>query len=231
LLPCNCRATYCHSCWDRALAASLCANGRAVCPSCRATINADFDARVGRLLFSRAEVSEACSGGSGDWRRRLYRQARPAQIRLLKVYGASVATTRTSRWQVPSDEMRGAPRCVCGNRLLCLSIHDRVLRYISESGPARRDRIERLVRRPPIRCDLCHRHVHPSGCVWTCENGRRTVLHAASYDVCEACFALHTDCCGDSMESAGSAESVLQEPLTNSSVGPVHNRRDARFPL
>ena len=44
---------------------------------------------------------------------------------------------------------------------------------------------------PPIFCDLCHKMVNTRSQVWTCENGRRTVLHAVAYDVCESCFMLH----------------------------------------
>ncbi|CAK0857856.1 unnamed protein product, partial [Prorocentrum cordatum] len=47
------------------------------------------------------------------------------------------------------------------------------------------------MRAPPIICDICRRQLDPCGSVWTCENGRRTVLHAVAYDVCQYCFALH----------------------------------------
>mmetsp|Transcript_47506 Transcript_47506/g.137209 ORF Transcript_47506/g.137209 Transcript_47506/m.137209 type:complete len:102 (+) Transcript_47506:670-975(+) len=51
--------------------------------------------------------------------------------------------------------------------------------------------IEHLMMRPPIVCDICTRQVEPRSRVWTCENGRRTVLHAVRYDVCEGCFAFY----------------------------------------
>jgi len=47
-----------------------------------------------------------------------------------------------------------------------------------------------LIDNPPIVCDVCAQPVRTQN-VWTCENGRRTVLHAAAYDVCESCFAEH----------------------------------------
>lgn len=45
--------------------------------------------------------------------------------------------------------------------------------------------------RPPIVCDICGQQVQRQASLWTCENGRKTVLHSVSYDVCEGCFALH----------------------------------------
>ena len=34
-------------------------------------------------------------------------------------------------------------------------------------------------------CLSQHRQVSPNSEVWTCENGRRTVLHSVAYDVCQ----------------------------------------------
>ena len=70
------------------------------------------------------------------------------------------------------------------------------------------EELEQLLRSPPIMCDICNsqaRHelgvcadlldiftsfmlvqVAAAADVWTCENGRRTVLHAVAYDVCQA---------------------------------------------
>merc|ERR1712241_1151902 len=70
-LPCECRVGYCHLCWDRALAASMSACGRALCPSCRSPMYVDFDASSGRLCFSRAQDPPG-----DDWRKRLYAQAK-----------------------------------------------------------------------------------------------------------------------------------------------------------
>eukprot|EP00913_Durusdinium_trenchii_P026756 g25098.t1 len=51
--------------------------------------------------------------------------------------------------------------------------------------------MEHLLRHPPIMCDICNKQVAASSKVWTCENGRRTVLHSVAYDVCQPCFDLH----------------------------------------
>jgi len=87
-LPCDCRVSYCHHCWDRSLAASIALCGRPLCPSCRAAMRVDYDACGGNLLFSRAPMA---SRGEmemvDDWRNRLYEQAKPRQIELLKEYG------------------------------------------------------------------------------------------------------------------------------------------------
>lgn len=52
-LPCRCAMLYCQCCWDRTLATSLSSVGLPKCPSCRVVIRADYDARQGRLVFSR----------------------------------------------------------------------------------------------------------------------------------------------------------------------------------
>lgn len=52
-LPCSCTVPYCQQCWDRTLAASLSKVGLPRCPSCRMVIRPDYDAQLGRLVFSR----------------------------------------------------------------------------------------------------------------------------------------------------------------------------------
>lgn len=228
-LPCDCRVAYCLRCWDRALAASMSACGRAVCPSCRGPMHVDFDPVLERLRFSRAAGLSPkgdqgpCNLGwpdtpSDNWRRRLYMQAKPLQIRLLQRYGeecmlgAQAATAPAEGGQVAaaSAEQRvqhakaasgvageasaaGAlPRCVCGYRLAKTHIRDRVLAFVSEGAPVLPlpKQLKALIDNPPVICDICCWPVRTSH-VWTCENGRRTVLHAAAYDVCEECFALY----------------------------------------
>eukprot|EP00747_Dinoflagellata_sp_TGD_P164862 gnl/TRDRNA2_/TRDRNA2_185394_c0_seq1.p1 gnl/TRDRNA2_/TRDRNA2_185394_c0~~gnl/TRDRNA2_/TRDRNA2_185394_c0_seq1.p1 ORF type:complete len:316 (+),score=68.22 gnl/TRDRNA2_/TRDRNA2_185394_c0_seq1:87-1034(+) len=228
-LPCDCKVTYCNLCWDRALAASITACNSALCPSCRTPMRVDYDASEGRLAFSRAPTSPDGGDASEDgWRKRLYEQAKPMQIRLLQEYGrrhqqaiasasdtsdaASVAEAAASSSsdrqttegedRVPAEKADGEgenlqqpeqPRCVCGSRLACVSVRERVFIFISEETPMPPPPsvIRRLMKCPPIVCDLCDRRVDAESNVWTCENGRRTVLHAVAYDVCEACFNLH----------------------------------------
>jgi len=54
ILPCKCRVPYCHGCWDRCLASSMSSTGNAKCPTCRSVVRVDYDAGVGRLVFSKA---------------------------------------------------------------------------------------------------------------------------------------------------------------------------------
>ncbi|CAK0857852.1 unnamed protein product [Prorocentrum cordatum] len=73
-LPCDCKVTYCSSCWDfdRALAASMSVTGRGSCPSCRSAMRVSFDADSGKLSFSRAvpdESQDGTIGASGCTRR------------------------------------------------------------------------------------------------------------------------------------------------------------------
>jgi len=190
-LPCDCRVLYCHRCWDRALAASMTSCGRPLCPSCRCAMWVDFDATSGRLFFARAP---ALAAGDmqlvDDWRTRLCEQARPRQIGLLQRFGETV----TKRSPDALDETSMHPSCVCGSKLHCISVRDRVMTYVEEEakGRAPLSVIQRLMERPPIGCDLCDQRVDPSSMIWTCENGQRTVLHAAAYDVCEQCFVLYS---------------------------------------
>jgi hypothetical protein len=248
-LPCACRATFCHTCWDRALAYSITACGIARCPSCRCPVRVDFDIVLERLVFSRARVV-AFRGVAGsrfrnaasvedarhdDWQQRLYQQAKPTQIHLLRQYGGrapvgqgrpvrpwgpwprttnadeseSQAAEHSSRSSSPpsssasssdinEEEQIMMPRCICGSSLRHISVPDRVRAFVNEdvATPAPPSMVERLLASPPIFCDICDRRLGPSNWVWTCENGRRTVLHAAAYDVCEACFEFHVH--GDS---------------------------------
>jgi len=232
-LPCECRVAYCHHCWDRALAASMSACGRPLCPSCRTPMHVDFDATCGRLLFSRAPEGEPGEEPpEDDWRKRLYTQAKPMQIQLLQRYGARAASAEGgSAAAAPAaalgpaadaggpaatedkvaDATEEPPRCVCGFRLTCTSAQERVMAFVSEA-PMRPPPtlIENLLMRPPIVCDICFRQVDPAARVWTCENGRRTVLHAVAYDVCEACFAFHAYGT-ESLPDPGDSDSVTED--------------------
>jgi len=92
----------------------------------------------------------------------------------------------------PRADSAPVPRCVCGWRLKCTSTRQRVLDFMSEQPlPTPPGLVEQVLRRPPIVCDICQRQLGPKGNVWTCENGRRTVLHAVAYDVCHTCFQFH----------------------------------------
>ncbi|CAJ1377391.1 unnamed protein product [Effrenium voratum] len=64
-LPCRCKVPYCQQCWDRTLAASLSKVGLPRCPSCRVVIRADYDAKRGRLVFSR--VADATIRFTDHW--------------------------------------------------------------------------------------------------------------------------------------------------------------------
>lgn len=248
-LPCACRAPFCHTCWDRALAASIAACGLARCPSCRCSMRVDFDVCLQRLVFSRAEAASGSSHGShsgqigedplhNDWQHRLYQQAKPTQIHLLQLFGGrapqslrngDVAVRPWWPWPRSSDDtpshasheeyhvplsgddaglevsepcpslpQRAAaatakPQCVCGSSLRRVSVQERVWAFFNEEvlGAPPPHVVDRLLASPPIFCDICERRLGACQRVWTCENGRRTVLHAAAYDVCEACFELH----------------------------------------
>lgn len=168
-LPCECKAEYCHSCWDHALAGSF-RSGRARCPTCRMPVRVDVEAGEDqlrcRLRFSRDTRTEHELRGSAHEREveRLAAQARPVQLQLLRRYAAQVGTTSGT------DEAP-APLCVCRKELTVVGLEERTRGYGMQS----------------IICDLCDKKVR-RGDVWTCSNGYDTVLHPSSYDVCSSCF-------------------------------------------
>ncbi|CAE7528777.1 rtcb [Symbiodinium necroappetens] len=190
-LPCNCKIAYCARCWDRSLAASMSSCGMALCPSCRCCMQVDFDPNSCQLMFRRSadKGSSSTSARMRDLRTHLYDQAKPVQIKLLRAYGDKVGQpgTRTSKDMETEDHV---PRCVCGSKLACTSVRDRVRSFVEEETPVpvTDSELEHLLRSPPIMCDICNSQVAASADVWTCENGRKTVLHAVAYDVCQACF-------------------------------------------
>lgn len=181
-LPCACTIKYCGPCWDRALAASVTVRGRAQCPSCRMALRVDYNADAESLVFSK-ETERATLA---QWRQRLYKKARPVQIRLLQDYGAQ------------RRHLRGAPCepvCVCGDVMEKIDGNSRVVRMLEDTEPGWRSRVhhdERLIHKLAmsslITCDLCDEVAMRTGYVWTCRNGPHTVLHPAAYDVCEKCF-------------------------------------------
>lgn len=207
----------------------------------------DFDLSLNQLVFSRASLAFRYAGtryvgGSyayedpqaDDWQQRLYEQAKPTQIHLLRQFGGrapeslgGVAVQPWGPWPRPvgldpqqltgepqaeqpeassasgslarsSTDSEGEtdyalPRCICGSSLHHVSVHERVRAFVTEEAPVPppHNFVDRLLANPPIFCDICDRRLAPGNGVWTCENGGRTVLHAAAYDVCEACFAFH----------------------------------------
>jgi len=173
-LPCDCRVEYCASCW--------------------------YDTTVDKLTFFRApdnaspEPAFAPVGSEGvgeDWTRQVYNQLRPKQIALIRQFGEQCdskgeMTRRSSCF----------PRCVCGSNMRYVTIKDRVWQLIHEGPTVPPESLvpiimEQILQSPPIMCDLCETNVQADGGVWSCENGQRTMLHSAAYDVCEACFSFH----------------------------------------
>uniref|UniRef100_A0A7S2GV45 RING-type domain-containing protein n=1 Tax=Alexandrium andersonii TaxID=327968 RepID=A0A7S2GV45_9DINO len=154
-LPCACKADYCTSCWDRALAQSFNTCGRARCPTCRMPVRVDFDADTGRLIFSKDSEPELPPGARECALSRLGEQARPAQERLLRQYGDSLPadfkrTRESLRAMSDMKDEAGAlrvrscaesfasrcmeeapepPQCVCGQRLERISCSERAVRY------------------------------------------------------------------------------------------------------
>jgi hypothetical protein len=194
-LPCACRTTYCPRCWDRCLAVSYKTTGIPRCPTCRVPVQVDYNVGQG-LVFSRGEGREPFHEDQ------LYRQARDAQVALLKEYK-------------PSDECK--PLCVCGGALQKVQLSQRLTHMVDRAlsdrlPPGQSDSrfecfLERLLEdvragQSPIRCDLCWSPV--LGDLWTCTTGERTILHPASYDICENCFNAQVHPCGDSQMCLGS---------------------------
>jgi hypothetical protein len=87
----------------------------------------------------------------------------------------------------------------------------------------------------PIRCDLCWSPV--LGDLWTCTTGERTILHPASYDICEDCFNAEVcpAACGDSPMSSvstnASAPSARSESVESDDVSNQMSADHDRNPL
>jgi len=213
-MPCACKIDYCRHCWDRALAHSINACGRAQCPSCRCPVRVDFDAESGSLLFSRVEESSIDPAADPEVayrsaRDRLIEQARPAQVRILQQYGVAHPLSPLTRTlgidevtlAVRCEQTRlelglAAPNCVCGGFLERVSRRERAGRIcqwqVPQCPPRGSFEFERVVDLilarlgSPASCDLCGEPIESA--VWTCENGDDTILHTNAYDVCDGCF-------------------------------------------
>lgn len=196
-LPCACRISYCSPCWDRALLVKYQQTRRAECPSCRSSMWVDFDAEVGKLSFRKLGDR---SGPDSNMRERLYDQARPWQVTLLKRHGAESAQEGCGSPSAPCP----GPACVCGNQLSRCSMQDRL--YTFKAGQygitveaAKTDAdlasyVQKCLEgslKMPITCDICDEKPFPTEDVWTCKAGSDSLLHSLSYDVCDRCYSEH----------------------------------------
>eukprot|EP00931_Biecheleriopsis_adriatica_P107552 TRINITY_DN8188_c0_g1_i1.p1 TRINITY_DN8188_c0_g1~~TRINITY_DN8188_c0_g1_i1.p1 ORF type:complete len:342 (-),score=35.55 TRINITY_DN8188_c0_g1_i1:14-1039(-) len=168
-LPCKCRLAYCQRCLHQALAAPMARGDLPRCPSCRAALTVKVE--HGGHVY----LSLAASGTGALLIRDLTHQTAVVQRRLLRQYG------------------QDKPQCVCGGQLKQISLAERLRGLLEEHGltvPPHIDITEEVAGSPLIQCKLCYQYLS-GGMLWTCENGRRTVIHAHSHDVCEACFHMH----------------------------------------
>jgi len=204
-LPCACKATYCRSCWNRAMASSVKRRGQAQCPSCRMAFCVDLDPDTGHLLFSKQDATM----NQDRWQPRLSSKAKVVQIRLLKTYGSKIkqqvaaandstnapciGATAKSLNESAKDPMSGItyhmlhkPTCVCGGSLEHVTYRKRFSSLREDFAVDWRHRVSYV-----ISCNLCDTVVPQKGSLWTCEDGCRSVLHPASHDICEPCFSKH----------------------------------------
>lgn len=198
-LPCRCKVDYCMQCWDKALAKSFnaCANVR--CPTCRSPVRVDFDPITGHPTFAAETENE----DPETTRKRISKQMRPRQERILQEFGAAHplacgkgdAQAAAAALAERLAEAQMAPRCVCGAALEKVSLEERVRRFVDQATAWRdSQRLAPLLRQGRMRvvCDLCDEPIsrlHES--VWVCERGDATIKHATSNDVCAKCFARH----------------------------------------
>lgn len=171
-LPCSCAAVYCLRCWDHALAVSFRSCGVARCPTCRTAVRVDLepgDSPQCVMRFSR-EARDPDTIFRDYEHQRLAEQAKPVQVKLLHSFGERIGGDG------PTDAalLDKGPPCVCGNWLKGVKLSTRLMQRTEQAYS--------------IICDLCE-HTIRSGSTWTCQNGYGTVVHPASYDVCDMCLA------------------------------------------
>jgi len=96
-----------------------------------------------------------------------------------------------------------APRCVCGGALERMSSNDRTRLWLRKLGYSPYNLDEELQRHVEMGrgtqmvCDICDTEVSFGTFMWSCSCSDTTVLHATTYDICEACFTRHA-CAVDS---------------------------------
>jgi len=204
-LPCACKAAYCASCWNQAMASSVKRRGQAQCPSCRMAFLIDLDPDSGRILFSTQDGET----NQDQWQPRLSKKAKLVQIGLLKRYGSVSKRQNTAANVQPTAPCIGAaakslnqpgidpmdgltlqmlkkPMCVCGGFLEHVTYRKRFSGLSGEVGVDWNHRGSYA-----ISCNLCDSVVPYKSSLWTCEDGCRSVLHPTSYDICESCFSKH----------------------------------------
>jgi len=230
-LPCACRVVYCLKCWGHALAESFNGCGEARCPTCRSNVRVDFDAESCQLVFSPAqEMDDASSsddnpdddddddntededdqfGNVGKLerrkrraRRRLIRQACPAQIKLIQQHGASILAQTNGGVKETTQQAVAAIPCVCGGTIERISVRERIFRFVHRRLPAlcpTSEDLDSVIRyfmrqeQPFASCDICGADVDTSShTIWTCTAGSCTVLHSNAYDVCEGCVSRYS---------------------------------------
>mmetsp|Transcript_102657 Transcript_102657/g.203796 ORF Transcript_102657/g.203796 Transcript_102657/m.203796 type:complete len:261 (-) Transcript_102657:11-793(-) len=202
-LPCRCQVSYCHLCWETALARSFNACAKVRCPTCRSVVRVDFDAQTGQLLFSEGDDNEDVD----LVRRRISEQLRPVQVRLLREFGEAhppplprqqgifvdIFVAAEHAAQLSSNGL--TPLCLCGGKLQRVTLAERARRFFVQAGQWRNsDRLAPVLAEGLVRiiCDLCGEPLDlEQPAVWVCENGDTTIKHATSNDICLGCFVHH----------------------------------------
>jgi len=93
------------------------------------------------------------------------------------------------------------PPCVCGGTLTRIDSRARTAHFLEGAGLTEHA-LQRALQNHDnmgttnVICDVCDVQIPFLDFVWTCSNGASTILHATTYDVCDACFILHA-CGGD----------------------------------
>lgn len=107
------------------------------------------------------------------------------------------AAAQKATGQAAEDTALAQPSCVCGASLTRLTHEERSRRYLETTCgvPASHPRYEEFLRsvmaHPSMICDVCENRIELGSASWTCDSGSSTILHALSYDVCDACFTRH----------------------------------------
>jgi hypothetical protein len=127
---------------------------------------------------------EAAGGSTSDCAEKGDLIDRMKELCTLKLENSVVSRSLSS----VAAAMLPPPQCICGSALMRVSGKDRGFARARSFLEALQGHVISGRTFAGITCNHCNDNVSPHQDVWTCTNGRFTMLHARFFDICDACF-------------------------------------------